>query len=220
MKVFIGIYLAFLSLWAFADLRFPETGSLFRKLQVVAIGLIIPGLSECSEALFRRYQMYTVYSESDVRFARTIQELTPIDSIILAAPDHNSPVTLSGRFLFSGYNGTLSSHGLNYSEREQMLKDLEAAARCSAGSPPPEIPARFCPKFLLWTEREKRLWPGKNPAMMPLFKKTAAEELWEILPEVPAGAASEPAAAGGGQAQNLRTEGLIDPPPPPPPGIP
>ncbi len=184
MKFFLGVYLAFISFWAYAGDIVPGVGAVTRRLQFVCICLLLPALSEFSVAFFLRQSVFPVYSESDVRVSLSIRHLTPPQAIILAAPDHNNPVTLSGRRIFSGYAGTLSSHGLSYISREKFQKSLDAALKCRV-SPPPETDPRYCPQFLLWTDRERRFWPGIDPATLPQLKKTAAQELWEIVEPPP-----------------------------------
>ena len=182
IKVFAGIYLCFLSLWAFSDFSFPELGLTLRKIQVCALALLIPGISEFCDSFFQRYKSYTVYSQNDIRTAESIRQLTPTKAIIAAAPDHNSPVTLSGRRLFQGYNGTLSSHGLDYQAREGMTKDFFRLLNCSDEKERAVVPKEDCPQYLVWTDRERRLWPGKDPEVLPQLGRTASVELWRILP--------------------------------------
>lgn len=185
IKVFLGIYLAFMSVWAYAEKNFPESSPAVRKIQFAALLLIVPGLTEFSEAFFRLYQNYTVYSLVDLRLAETLRQITPRDAIIAAAPDHNSPVTLSGRKLFQGYNGTLSSHGLSYQSREEMTKSFTRLLHCVDEAERAVVAKDKCPQYLVWTERERRLWPGKDPKNFPELGKTAAIEIWRILPALP-----------------------------------
>ncbi len=74
-----------------------------------------------------------VFSSSGIAFAKTLHDATPANALILHAPAHNHPALLSGRRLFSGYNGHLWSHGLDYESRVRDVKRIYAGE--------PEAPA-------------------------------------------------------------------------------
>jgi hypothetical protein len=46
----------------------------------------------------------------------------PLDAIFAAEPDYNHPLILLGRRVVCGYEGHLSSHGLDYKDRMNHLR--------------------------------------------------------------------------------------------------
>jgi hypothetical protein len=54
-----------------------------------------------------------------------IRKLTAPNDIIAGDSNHNSPITMSGRKMFLGYDGTLNSHGIDYSGRYEAAKSIE-----------------------------------------------------------------------------------------------
>ena len=148
LKFFIGIYAALLI--TFSTLE----GTPQLVIQCLASLLIIPSMIEIGKE-FTEGPRHTIYNQQDLAVAARIRESTPANAIFAAAPDHNSPITLTGRKLYAGYEGTLSSHGLDYRKRFAELKDLSAVTNC--------VGSELCPKYLLWTERERRFWNRTEP---------------------------------------------------------
>ncbi|HQH26661.1 MAG TPA: hypothetical protein PLP17_04630, partial [Oligoflexia bacterium] len=101
-------------------------------------------------------------------------------AVILAAPHHNSPVTLSGRRLFSGYEGTTHSHGLPYLARKSLMESPEDIRQCAIT---PELAAgraRVCPGYLLWSIHEQNYWKLQHPGGAGIFTSFPGEELYRI----------------------------------------
>jgi hypothetical protein len=141
--------------------------------------LIIPGLFDTVRN-FVDYQNYTVYSQEDLSIAERIKTQTPRTAIILGAPTHNSPATLSGRRLFYGYEGTLHSHGLPYHERQTCMQNLETAIRCKLCSDSTRNSCSKGPDYLLWTAQEKSHWKNSDPDTLAELTKVAGTQLYEI----------------------------------------
>lgn len=74
-----------------------------------------------------------VFDRDAVTVAERIRERTEPDALFLNAPTYNSAVVLTGRRSLLRYLGHLSSHGIDYAEREADLK------RIYAGDPSADI---------------------------------------------------------------------------------
>ncbi len=69
---------------------------------------------------------YAVFDKDAVEIAKAIRERTPPGTLFLNAPTYNTAVVLSGRRSLMRYTGHLSSHGIDYREREEDLKKIYA----------------------------------------------------------------------------------------------
>ncbi|MDQ3130859.1 MAG: hypothetical protein M3Q99_08875 [Acidobacteriota bacterium] len=67
---------------------------------------------------------YKVFETDAVAIARDITLRTPPNALFLNAPTYNSAIVLSGRRSLMRYPGHLSSHGIDYAERENDLKRI------------------------------------------------------------------------------------------------
>ncbi len=61
-------------------------------------------------------------------FARALTKIAPPRSRILTAGSYNNPVELTGRRLVMGYGGHLWSHGVDYTPRENAIRDIYQGA--------------------------------------------------------------------------------------------
>jgi hypothetical protein len=180
IKIFLALYLLMLSFWSVGERK----GQWYAHWLLAV--LLVPGLFEGLVTL-RHYQLLTVYSKDAIGMAVDIARHTPEQAIIAAAPNHNSVVTLTGRKLFYGYEGTLSSHGIDYQARRAQFLNLDGLVRCRIERN--NYRNTVCPDFLLWTEAEQRYW--KRTAVPDGLQSTALPFLYR-LPDPPsaAGAAS------------------------------
>ncbi len=69
---------------------------------------------------------FEVFDKDAVEIAGQINNATKTDALILNAPTYNSAAVLSGRRSLMRYVGHLSSHGIDYSQRERDLKNIYA----------------------------------------------------------------------------------------------
>jgi hypothetical protein len=67
---------------------------------------------------------YPVFSTSAMEVADRIRAVTPPRSMFLNAPTYNTAVVLTGRQSLMRYPGHLSSHGIDYREREEDVKRM------------------------------------------------------------------------------------------------
>lgn len=130
------------------------------SLQALPILLVIPATLEVG-GIIHKGENFEVYNKEKMDRAQAIVEKTDKHAIIVGGPDHNSLVTLTGRRLFYGYEGTLSSHGLDYGRRRELMGDLEQLAKCAELNDP-KIPHQACPDYLLWTNDERRYFKQRD----------------------------------------------------------
>ncbi|MCB1025797.1 MAG: hypothetical protein KDB79_15480 [Acidobacteria bacterium] len=71
---------------------------------------------------------FQVFDADAVDVAEAIKLRTPPNALFLNAPTYNSAVALSGRRSLMRYTGHLSSHGIDYKEREADLKTIYSGA--------------------------------------------------------------------------------------------
>ena len=146
LKIFLGLYVVLLFIWSEAETRSS------RWLQLLCMPLLLPACFELY-GIYKKLKPFQVYSETDVRRAEEIRHVVPADAAILAAPNHNSLVTLTGRSIYLGYDGTLWSHGIEYAKRRARTEKLLEINRCSVESNA-EFP-EACPEYLLWQHQER-----------------------------------------------------------------
>lgn len=142
--------------------------------------LTAPALIE-TQRLYLRKERYVIYNQREMDDAALIRVATERRAVIAAKPDHNSPVTLTGRSLFAGYAGTLASHGLEYSERMAVNQDLARLRSCAAEAVRRGQRPELCPTWLLWTWRERGYWKRDYPGEG--FEEVLPELLYRILPD-------------------------------------
>ena len=149
LKIFVALYV--FSVVFASDLR----GRARMLASVFLLANSVPAGYEVWK-LMRERPMNTVYSLEEVQQSIAIREHTPPHAKIAAAPNHNSIVTLTGRRLWSGYDGTLWSHGLDYQSRRVILESLSGVSRCA--STPQATEVGGCPEYLVWRDPEKSFW--------------------------------------------------------------
>lgn len=174
IKIFMSLYLIFLSLWMYE----PTSKKLVLGHFILLIGMIA-GIAELGLVLIK-YNRYTVYSVDDVNKSKELIDATTPDSVFLAAPLHNSMITLTGRKLFMGFPGTLYSHGANYKDREQMVGSLLQSVNCSGKSEFINESKKICPDYLLWTGNEQNKWKMIDPKSALKLRPTDLSYLYKI----------------------------------------
>ncbi len=124
IKVLIYAFIGALPFVALLLAWFWEKGTFFK---IASVGLLLVltfagGLDvwRTSSAQIRNQ----VFDEDAVEMADAIRLRTPPNALILNAPTYNSAVVLSGRRSLMRYVGHLSSHGIDYKEREDDLKRI------------------------------------------------------------------------------------------------
>ncbi|MCB0338914.1 MAG: hypothetical protein KDD53_04885 [Bdellovibrionales bacterium] len=168
IKFFIALYLITLSLWS----EYIQKRAFWAEALLIVS--IMPSTFDVISN-FVNFHENTVYTSHEISDAEKIRKFTPANAVFLAKPDHNSIITLTGRRLYFGYEGTLHSHGLNYQDRRKSFVILQKAVDCSES-----ISFKPCPTHLLWTKREWQYWKSVTPSQIDGLKKTPFKFLYEI----------------------------------------
>lgn len=70
-----------------------------------------------------------VFDAGAVEIAKRIKTTTPPKAVFLNAPTYNTAIVLSGRLSLMRYPGHLSSHGIDYQQREADVKQIYRGGR-------------------------------------------------------------------------------------------
>jgi hypothetical protein len=76
---------------------------------------------------------YKVFDRDAVLIAEKLKQSTAPNALFLNAPTYNTAVVLTGRRSLMRYIGHLSSHGIDYAERERDLKQMYLGGPDAAG---------------------------------------------------------------------------------------
>ncbi len=124
IKVLIYWYVGSLPLIAFALARAWESGTPLRAAAIVCLAVLtLSGGLDVWRTMSGQNKI-RVFDTDAVRLAEQIKAKTPPNALFLNAPTYNSAVVLSGRRSFIRYIGHLSSHGIDYREREEQTKRI------------------------------------------------------------------------------------------------
>ena len=145
-------------------------------LSLALILLLLPAAWEVIQISLKE-KSAAPYDQNTISTAVELNKVTPKNAIIAGAPRHNTPITLAGRKIFLGYDGTIWSHGLRDQAeyRFKMMRDLPSLIRCRS-----EKRELVCPEFLLWTDSERRHWKVAKPPRMDLMESTSMPSLYRI----------------------------------------
>lgn len=95
-----------------------------RSWLVVAL-ILLGSLSGALSITREFFQNYLFVANQELLDLQRIQVLLPPDSVIAAAPYHHFFLnTIGGYTVYLGYPGWLWTHGVDYSDREQILRDV------------------------------------------------------------------------------------------------
>lgn len=152
-KLMLWCYLAVLpALWA----MLRECGALMRTLACVA--LFFSGAVSLMGGLDGSHAGYTLADRAELdRLAIPLRQI-PIAATFACLPTFNHPLLLSGRKAVAGYEGHLSSHGIDYTDRFAKLE------RLLRGEPGWQLLAReLGVDYLFWGEREQEKYGNEAP---------------------------------------------------------
>jgi hypothetical protein len=71
-----------------------------------------------------RQHNYRVFDPDGIKIGERLRFVTPPNSLFLNAPTYNTAIVLSGRQSLMRYPGHLDSHGIDYEERENDVKQM------------------------------------------------------------------------------------------------
>lgn len=169
LKYFLALYAFVACLWSLEEKRRFVWAQLFLVL------LIFPGVRE-GFRLFIEGPRFVVFNKEQIDQAVVIRQKTSPESILASKPDHNAVSVLTGRRMFAGYAGTLSSHNMDYGERERTLKDLDKLFQCRTIL---HTEKENCPDYLVWTNVEPGYF-GKSSPLNAHYVATEHPFLFEI----------------------------------------
>jgi hypothetical protein len=149
IKAFIGLFVILISL----QRHLGRTSFLLYTCFLVSIA---PAAYE-TFLVWSRGVYSQVYSSGDLHLAESIRHATPPGVIIAGMPDHNTVITLSGRKIYTGYDGWLATHGIDYSERSRKNKNIQAIIRCRKELQD-DASAGVCPEFFYFDRTKRSSW--------------------------------------------------------------
>jgi len=127
-------------------------GRLAARLGAVVLALVL--MSAGALDVLRSTVGPSVYQEWDsngIAFAAQVREGTPQDAVVLIDPTWNSPIFLTGRRVFMGYDGWLFANGLPWADRAQQAKAMYAG-----GADAMNLLRRFGVAFIVVGPGERR----------------------------------------------------------------
>jgi hypothetical protein len=155
IKIFLALYAISLQLWAVQSRRFVKA--------TILLGLVLcaPAAHEAMR-IVELGESYSVYSAEMLKQAKQIEAATKPSDIIVGNSSHNSVVTLTGRKLYFGFEGTLASHTVDYQARKETMRSPLEATNCKSSE---TSAGTACPDYLLWTPDEQRFWVASTPGV-------------------------------------------------------
>jgi hypothetical protein len=124
IKVLIYWFVGSIPLIAYAIAWAWKSGSAAKAVAVsVLIALTLAGGLDVWRTASAQNKI-KVFDADAIKVAEQIKQKTPPNALFLNAPTYNSAVVLSGRRSFMRYTGHLSSHGIDYTAREEQVKRI------------------------------------------------------------------------------------------------
>ena len=117
---------------------------------------------------------YRVFEPDAVVIARRIKAATPPKSLFLNAPTYNTAVVLTGRQSLMRYTGHLSSHGIDFGERESDVKRIYQGAPDAVG-----LMAKYGIEYVLISPEERAL-VAPNEAFFARFPVIAESGQYRV----------------------------------------
>jgi hypothetical protein len=117
---------------------------------------------------------YRVFEPDAIGIARRIKAGTPPKSLFLNAPTYNTAVVLTGRQSLMRYTGHLSSHGIDFGERESHVKRIYQGAPDAVG-----LMAKYGIEYVLISPEERTL-VAPNEAFLARFPVVAESGQYRV----------------------------------------
>jgi len=152
-KLLVWCYLAILpALWA----MLRECAPWIRA--AVCLALFFSGAVSLLGGLDNTHTGHTLADRTELEQLALPLRFLPITATFACEPTYNHPLLLLGRKAVAGYEGHLSSHGIDYQAR---FADLETLLR---GEPGWQTRARnLGVDYLFWGDREEEKYSGPQP---------------------------------------------------------
>ena len=111
-------FVVFALVWMWRQNALGKVGSI-----VAIFALTASGALDVWRTLSGQHN-YRVFDPDAVKIAERLRYVTPPGALFLNAPTYNSAIVLSGRLSLIRYPGHLDSHGIDYKERENDVKQM------------------------------------------------------------------------------------------------
>jgi hypothetical protein len=118
-----------------------------------------------------------VFDADAVEFAHKADLRIPADAIILNAPTYNTAAALAGRISVMRYPGHLSSHGIDYAERERDVKEIYAGSERAA-----ELIGKYGVRYIIVSpnERSSMVVDDRSLSRYPVVLSVGNYKLYEV----------------------------------------
>ena len=118
-----------------------------------------------------------VFDADAVEFARKADLRIPADAIILNAPTYNTAAALTGRISVMRYPGHLSSHGIDYAERQRDVKAIYSGSERAA-----ELVQKYGVRYIIVspTERNSMIVDDGFLGRYPVVLSVGNYRLYEV----------------------------------------
>jgi hypothetical protein len=127
IKVLFIWYVASVPLVALVVARLWRSGPLFGGVAfVLLLTLTLAGALDVWSVVASKTSKFQEFDRNGITFAERVEQNTPPRALILHAPTFNHPVFLTGRQSLMGYPGHIWTHGLEYRDREAMIRRIYA----------------------------------------------------------------------------------------------
>ncbi len=142
----------------------------------VALALMTAGALDIARSTIGP-SVYREWDPDAIAFAEQVRLRTPPAAVILTDPTWNTPIYLTGRPVFMGYNGWLFSYGLPWADR-----DREARAMYAGGSDAKDLLATNAIEYIALGPEERRdVAPNESfLKQFPLAVEVGAYQLYQV----------------------------------------
>ena len=124
-----------------------------------------------------RQHNYRVFEPDAVKIGERLRHVTPPDSLFLNAPTYNTAVVLSGRLSLMRYPGHLDSHGIDYKERENDVKQMYRGGLAAR-----HLFEKYGIDYVLISPEERRSLTLNEPffASFPLVAESGGYKVYKV----------------------------------------
>jgi hypothetical protein len=152
-KIMLWSYLTVLP-WIWSQLLAPRPAFV---QYTACVMLFLSGFVSLVGGIDRSHGGYSLARRTDIAEIAAAVRALPIHETFAAYPTYNHPLLLVGRKLVAGYEGHLSSHGVDYAETIRNLKSL------MLGEPDwGRKAATLGVRYLFWGENERNEYAGSK----------------------------------------------------------
>jgi hypothetical protein len=174
IKVLIYWFVGSIPLVVIALVWMWRKSSSWRVVAGIAFAVLIAAGSIDVWRTVSRQIDYRVFEPDAVVIARRIKAVTPPRSLFLNAPTYNTAVVLTGRQSLMRYTGHLSSHGIDFGERESHVKRIYQGAPDAVG-----LMAKYGIEYVLISPEERAL-VAPNEAFFARFPVIAESGQYRV----------------------------------------